>query len=174
MDSLKHTADSIAGWFIDFNNRYVETEEAELLTPMKLQKLLYYTQGAFLAIDDTALFDDDIEAWEHGPVVSSVYNKYKKYGRSGIEKNEADTIAIIDEHTYAMLYGIYEKYGKYSASQLRNMTHREEPYIIASGNDDCEIKVISKASIKDYFSNTEYKKWLDDTLFDDIPVEEVR
>jgi len=173
MESLKYTADDIAGWFIDFNNRYVENEEAELLSPMKLQKLLYYAQGAFLAIDDAALFEDDIEVWDHGPVIPSVYYKYKKYGAGGIEKSEVDVPAEINEHTYAMLYGIYEKYSKHSASQLRNMTHREEPYIQASENSNDEVKIISKASMKDYFSSTVYKKWLDDTLFDDIPVEEI-
>ena len=171
MDSLKYTADDIAGWFIDFNNKFVETEDAELISPMKLQKLLYYAQGAFLAIDDTALFEDEIEVWEHGPVVPSIYQKYKKYGNGGIRKNESKNTADFDEHTYAMLYGIYEKYNVYSASQLRNMTHREPPYIKASENVNS--RVISKASMKDYFSNTVYKKWLDDTLFDDIPVEEV-
>jgi len=173
MDSLNYTADNIAGWFIDFNSRYVETEEAEFLSPMKLQKLLYYAQGAFLAIDNTALFDDDIEIWEHGPVVPSVYQKYRKYGAGGIAKNESDTSAEINEHTYGMLFGIYEKYGKYSASQLRNMTHREDPYVLARENNNSNSKVISKDCIKDYFAGTVYKKWLDDTLFDDIPVEVV-
>jgi len=172
MKSLNYSADDIAGWFIDFNNRYVETEEAELLSPMKLQKLLYYAQGAFLAIDDTALFEDEIEVWEHGPVVPSVYHKYKKYGAGGIVKSEAATSANFNEHNNAMLFGIYEKYGKYSASQLRKMTHQEPPYIQAC--EDLESKIISKESMRKYFASNVYNKWLDDTLFDDIPCEEVR
>ena len=167
MKSLKYSADDIAGWFIDFNKRYVETEEAELLSPMKLQKLLYYAQGALLAIDDIILFEDEIEVWEHGSVVPSVYHNYKKYGAGGIEKKEAATEAVFDEHTNAMLFGIYEKYGKYSAAQLRKMTHREPPYIQAC--EDEKSKIISKESIQEYFAGDVYKKWLDDTLFDDIP-----
>lgn len=167
----KYTADDIAGWFIDFNNRYVLTEEAEYITPMKLQKLLYYAQGAFLAIDNKALFDEEIEVWDHGPVIPSIYQKYKKYSSGGIKKSESETPENMDDHTYAMLFGIYEKYGKFSASQLRNMTHYEDPYIQAS--EDGNSKIISKESMRKYFSSTVYKKWLDDTLFDDIPIEEV-
>ena len=170
MESLKYTALDIAGWFIDFNMKFVATEEAELISPMKLQKLLYYAQGAFLAIDGTALFDDEIEVWEHGPVVPSVYQAYKKYGAGGIAKNDTGTHASFDEHTSAMLYGVFEKYGKYSASQLRNMTHIEQPYIQASNDNSGNI--IRKESIKEYFASTVYQKWLNDTLFDDIPVEE--
>ena len=168
MESLNYAALDIADWFIDFNMKFVTTEEAELLSPMKLQKLLYYAQGAFLAIDGTALFDDEIEVWEHGPVVSAVYQAYKKYGAGGIEKSSTGTKASFDEHTSAMLYGIFEKYGKYSASQLRNMTHIEPPYIKAS-NDNSD-NIISKESIQEYFTKTVYKKWLDDTLFDNIPI----
>jgi uncharacterized phage-associated protein len=109
--------------------------------------------------------------WEHGPVVHSVYRKYKKYGAGGIAKNDDEANVDFDEHTSAMLYGIFEKYGKYSASQLRNMTHIEKPYIQASENENGN--VITKESMKEYFADTVYKKWLDDTLFDDIPVEEV-
>jgi hypothetical protein len=37
VESLKYTALDIAGWFIDFNMKFVATEEAELISPMKLQ-----------------------------------------------------------------------------------------------------------------------------------------
>jgi uncharacterized phage-associated protein len=171
MDAGKYTADDIAGWFIDFNKKFVDTEDAELISPMKLQKLLYYAQGAFIAIDGAPLFDDDIEVWDHGTVVPSVYRKYKKYGAGGIDENESGGKAVFDEHTRAMLQGVYEKYGMYSASRLRNMTHSEPPYIKAAEAGDNA--VISKESMKEYFAGTVYKKWLDDTLFDDIPVEEI-
>ena len=45
----------------------------ELMTNMKLQKMLYYQQGFHLAYFGTPLFDKDIEAWMFGPVVPSVY-----------------------------------------------------------------------------------------------------
>jgi len=54
-------------------------DHGDNLTNLKLQKLLYYSQAWYLALNDETLFSDDIEAWVHGPVVSSVYQEYKKY-----------------------------------------------------------------------------------------------
>ena len=66
----------IAKWFIF---RYAEIEEpGEPLTLMKLLKLLYYAEGCSLALNNKSLFEEDILAWEHGPVVSEVYDAYKK------------------------------------------------------------------------------------------------
>ena len=48
---------------------------------LTLQKLLYYSQATHLVkYDKKPLFHDDIEAWDIGPVVPSVYNKYKHHG----------------------------------------------------------------------------------------------
>ncbi len=43
--------------------------EGELMSNMKLQKMLYYQQGFHIAYFNTPLFDEDIEAWMYGPVV---------------------------------------------------------------------------------------------------------
>ena len=45
----------------------------ELMSNLKLQKMLYYEQGFHLAAFDTPLFDENIEAWMFGPVVPEVY-----------------------------------------------------------------------------------------------------
>ena len=65
--------------------RYAEnTEGGDLMSNMKLQKMLYYQQGFHLAMFGTPLFDDDLEAWMYGPVVPAVYEAYKSHGREGI------------------------------------------------------------------------------------------
>ena len=46
--------------------------------PLKLQKLLYFAQGFSYAFYDKELFNDDFEAWVHGPVIPSIYHEYKK------------------------------------------------------------------------------------------------
>ncbi|MCI8513016.1 MAG: DUF4065 domain-containing protein [Lachnospiraceae bacterium] len=55
---------------------------------LKLQKLLYYAQGCFLAVAGAPLFLEDILAWQHGPVVEPVYYQYKGYGSGGIFQKE--------------------------------------------------------------------------------------
>ncbi|MDR3205074.1 MAG: DUF4065 domain-containing protein [Deltaproteobacteria bacterium] len=51
----------------------------DVMTHLKLQKLVYYAQGFSMVFNNEPLFDRDIEAWEHGPVCADLYNKYKKY-----------------------------------------------------------------------------------------------
>lgn len=52
------------------------------ITALELQKLLYFVQAYFLIKKGKPCFRDDIEAWDFGPVVPSVYREYKRYGGS--------------------------------------------------------------------------------------------
>ena len=47
-------------------------------------KPAHYTRGFHLALYDKPLFDEDILAWEHGPVVRSLWHRYQKYGSKAI------------------------------------------------------------------------------------------
>ena len=67
----------IANWFLIYNS-YMETNQgADGISNLKLQKLLYYAQSAYLALKNTPLFSNNIIAWNHGPVVEEIYQKYK-------------------------------------------------------------------------------------------------
>ena len=78
-------------------------EGQELLSNMKLQKLLYYAQGLHLALGFGPLFDDEIQAWTYGPVVADVYHEYKEYGSGGISPTEDFDPDFIDDSTKEFL-----------------------------------------------------------------------
>lgn len=121
----------------------------DIITNMKLQKMLYYMQGFHLAFFDEPLFDDEIEAWMYGPVVPSVYEEYKDSGSAGLELNQEEVILSLNEEEEDIFNQVYEAYGQFSALKLMNMTHAEAPWRLARpgyGN------VIPKDSIKAYFS----------------------
>ena len=145
MTEAKYTASDIAKWFLYYNNLQMEEADADPITNLKLQKLLYYAQGCYLALKGTPLFDDDIEAWEHGPVVPSVYQEYKGDKGNGIPYR-GDYDVDIDPEDEAVLIEVYEIFGKYSAWGLRNMTHSETPWLSTERN-----QVIGKDVIKEYF-----------------------
>ena len=42
------------------------------ITPLALQKALYYVQGFYYAFEGQFLFEEDCEAWVHGPVYRNV------------------------------------------------------------------------------------------------------
>lgn len=140
-----YSALDIAKWFLNINRAQMNFEDSEYITNLKLQKLLYYAQGYYLARKNDPLFKEDFIAWEHGPVIRKVYDEYKKNGAKGIEYNEDFNISI-DKETEIILNEVYEKFGQFSAWKLRDMTHQEMPWRTTTRND-----IISKEKIKEYF-----------------------
>ena len=140
-----YSALDIAKWFLNINRAQMNFEDSEYITNLKLQKLLYYAQGYYLARKNDPLFKEDFIAWEHGPVIRKVYDEYKKNGAKGIEYNEDFNISI-DREAEIILNEVYEKFGQFSAWKLRDMTHQEMPWRTTTRND-----IISKEKIKEYF-----------------------
>jgi uncharacterized phage-associated protein len=98
-----------------------------------------------MAIVGTALFNEPIVAWKHGPVVESVYHKYKVFGSNGIEQDEY-ALTKFDTVTESILKQVYEVFGKYSAWKLREMTHSEPPWSTTEQSAE-----IDQSIIKNYF-----------------------
>ena len=135
----------VAKVFLHFSNENRTAMDCDDVTPMKLQKLLYYAQGNYLAEYGEELFKEKIYRWEYGPVVREVYDVYKSCGRNEII--EHDTVNSVDVEYLPFLSRIYNDYGKYTASQLSTMTHRETPWLETQQN-----KEIKKTLIKSFFS----------------------
>lgn len=141
-----HTASQVAKWFLAHNRMFAADEGAEYISNLKLQKLLYYAQGSFLAVTGHPLFNDDIVAWQHGPVVASVYHEYRSNGANGIQFDEDFNFDDFTKDENDLLKEVYNTFGQYSAWKLRNMTHEETPWKSTRQND-----VIPQNVIMDYF-----------------------
>lgn len=106
-----------------------DVERGDSITNLKLQKMLYYMQGFWLAVFDRPLFDEDIEAWMYGPVVPSVYEEYKSYEKRAIDIIEHGTvISLSSEEEEDLFNEVYDVYNQYSATALIDMTHGEMPW----------------------------------------------
>ena len=68
------TADRVAARLVNFSH-----EHGSPVSNLKLQKLLYYAQAWHLAFFGAPLFDEDFEAWVHGPVVPRVFRCYRSF-----------------------------------------------------------------------------------------------
>jgi len=136
----------------DVANYYLKSQDIEagdLMTNMKLQKLVYYAQGFYLAIKGEPLFLEPIEAWEHGPVCVPLYHEYKSYGSGPIPiPYDVDNLSVFDEETLEILEMVNVYYGQYSAWRLRNLTHQDTPWINAYHKHNA---VISHKDMQDYF-----------------------
>lgn len=120
--------------------------EMDDLTNLKLQKLLYYTQGYALAYLARPLFSDQITAWRHGPVVESVYHSYKQYGKTPLPALQNYSLSNFDQDEIFVINKVASTYGQYSPWRLRNMTHQENPWLITP--QDC---YIDHNEIRNYF-----------------------
>lgn len=121
---------SIANYFLE-----LAAEKGEKLTPMKLQKLVYYAAGWFAGHTGKPLVDEAPEAWQYGPVFPSIYHEFKRFGASPItskatqlEPNEFDFGAAVtpaDTNVRKFLDNIWESYSKYTGIALSEMTHAQ-------------------------------------------------
>lgn len=118
----------------------------ELVSNLKLQKLLYYVQGFHLAVFGEPLFEEEIEAWMYGPVVPSVYYHYQEYGNRGIEPEEKPLELAPQEE--ALFAEVLRVYGDYSAIGLMNLTHNETPWKSTPEGRGC---VIDKEKLRSFF-----------------------
>ena len=141
-----YSALQIAKWFLAENKIRMIEEDSEYITHLKLQKLLYYAQGCYLALKNKPLFREKILAWQHGPVVEEVYQQYKHYASEPIVFDEDYDVNEIDSETQAILREVFDVFGQYSAWKLREMTHNEEPWKTTRQSE-----VIDNDKICDYF-----------------------
>lgn len=139
----------------------MEQEEIETgMSKLKLQKLLYYCQGYHLAIHGKPMFEDKIEAWQHGPVVPEVYREFKGVQGNFISpdkegKLQQEDLKQIDQEKQHVIEEVFDLLGHYDAWKLRNKTHEEKPWIKAQEKAEKEQKtnvVIENKDMKEYFS----------------------
>jgi uncharacterized phage-associated protein len=108
--------------------RAYEDGRESLMTNMKVQKLLYYTQSLHLALFDEPLFDDEIQAWRYGPVCPPVYFSYREYESRQLPKPQKNELTHFPEKTQNLLEEILSFFGKHHAYYLSDMTHLEFPW----------------------------------------------
>ena len=126
------------------------------MTNKKMQKMLYYAYSWYLVgYNDSenvnkVLFIEQPEAWIHGPVFPTIYDKYKIFGWNIIPKftEEID----IDEELKTFLDEIISVFGKYDGDQLELMTHNEFPWKNARNNLDNTLPSNNKIQLKDIYN----------------------
>ena len=134
--------------------------KAEEVTPLALQKMLYYAQGLHMVLNGSALFDEDCEAWAHGPVFREVYEVFKNFKYNPIDDTRfamlQNRFHELSDAECRVIDLVAESFGMYSGKTLEQITHGEAPWKEARGNclpEDPSDEVISKESIQSYFED---------------------
>jgi uncharacterized phage-associated protein len=144
----------VASYFIDLANQTEAT-----VSNLKLQKLVYYAQAWYLAIHGTPLFEEDFQAWVHGPVIPVLYQKYKTFGWQSIKQEAIKQVTTgshldLSSDVLSFLSEIAQEYLACDARELEQMTHIEAPWNWARGDlqpDEPSNAVIEKEWMKEYY-----------------------
>lgn len=136
--------------------RLLQTTEG--LTPLALQKLLYFVQGIYMALYGVELFQEDCQAWAHGPVFQEVYEAFRDFRYHPIKDMRfsmfGNGIQELSDNEKSVIDLVTESIGIYDGKMLEKITHNEAPWKMARADsmpDQRSNAVIPKASIKEYF-----------------------
>jgi uncharacterized phage-associated protein len=137
--------------------KYILNQLGEM-TAMKLQKLVYYSQAWSLVWDEKPLFDEPIEAWANGPVVSKLYDVHK--GQFKVDKSTLKNIGNISKLSDSQketIDAVLDFYGDKSTQWLIELSNTEAPWVDArreAGLEDGDRgwSVITDASMHEYYS----------------------
>ncbi len=121
------------------------------VTPMKLQKLLYYIKAWGLVSSDLYV-PDAFKKWEYGPVNTKVYHSYKGFANSPIPPAE-NVQYDFSESEKQFIDFILDCYSPLNAISLSTMTHSEDPWIETPKN-----QTISESKMKAYYSGLSFAK----------------
>jgi uncharacterized phage-associated protein len=142
------TAKNVAELFLSWANK-----DGDLITNLKMQKLLYYAQAWYLVnFKGNPLFDDVVEAWDLGPVIPNTYHLYKRFGYNAISyKSNNNEEKVFTHPQLAYLKEFYRKYIGFSAHELVNMSHNDAPWK-ETFEEGALNKIIPNALIKKYYT----------------------
>ncbi len=145
------------------------------LSPMKLQKLVSFAHGWWLALTGRPLIHEQVEAWAFGPVIPSLHRAFRRFGNGpisetaslpttmeSVDRSETDRTVLPvgfrpeeSESLRLFLDRVWEIYGKYSAIRLANATHQPgtpwHQVYCEYGGDIPKGTDIPTASIREYF-----------------------
>ncbi len=136
----------IANYFI-----WLANETGSFISNLKLQKLVYYAQAWHLALREKPLFEEDFQAWIHGPVILVLYQKYKAFRWQPILK---DTEMQLPDNVVKFLDEVAQEYFACNAYELEQMTHVEDPWNRARGNLPPDVPsnaIIKKEWMREYY-----------------------
>ncbi|XCP84372.1 type II toxin-antitoxin system antitoxin SocA domain-containing protein [Roseburia hominis] len=133
-------------------------EKLEEVTPLMLQKLLYFIQGVYSAMYERPIFSEDCRAWIHGPVYAEVYDLFRDFkynpiddARFALLRGTAD--ALTDDEKRAIDL-VVNTFGMYGGKVLEKITHNEDPWKEARKGYGAGIpssEILPKERIRKYY-----------------------
>lgn len=143
-------------------------EKLEEVTPLMLQKLLYFIQGVYSALYGRPIFTEDCRAWIHGPVYPEVYDMFRDFkynpiddARFALLEGTADVLADEEKKVIDL---VVNTFGIYGGKVLERITHNEAPWKEARkgyGDSIPSSEILPKERIMQYYIAVNKKYGID-------------
>lgn len=165
-------ADSIEGLF-SVSDKMLQViayifEKLEEVSPLVLQKLLYFIQGVYSALYGKALFQEECRAWVHSPVYPEVYELFSDFKYNPIDDarfamldGAADALTKEEKDVVDL---VVNTFGMYGGKMLEKITHNEDPWKEARkgyGDNVPSSELLSKERIMKYYVEINKKYGID-------------
>lgn len=168
---MTYSSKAVANYFLELGDR-----DNIKISPMKIQKLVYYAHGWNLGFTGEPLINEQVECWRYGPVIDTLFHAFKQYGSDPITRPATSIRRVVitlegkhkaklrkfvpridkEDMCINLMDAVWESYGELSAVKLSNMTHETgEPWQrVYSENQGSLMKGtdIPLNYIRDYFS----------------------
>ncbi|MER0071504.1 type II toxin-antitoxin system antitoxin SocA domain-containing protein [Corynebacterium sp. KPL2850] len=106
--------------------------EKAYMSPMKLQKILYFVASEYQKATKRPLLEEPFSTWAYGPVVYSVYDEFRSFSKGNIKRYARDArgdVFVIDEEQdielKIALDRIWDKTKYLGAVKLSEITHSQ-------------------------------------------------
>lgn len=133
-------------------------KKLEEVTPLMLQKLLYFIQGIYSALNGKPIFEENCRAWIHGPVYHEVYDLFRDFKYNPIDDARFALLEgmedALTESEKKVVDLVVNTFGLYSGKVLERITHNEEPWRHARkgyGDSIPSSELLTKDSIMKYY-----------------------
>lgn len=143
-------------------------EELEEITPLMLQKLLYFIQGIYSALYGRPMFEEDCRAWIHGPVYPEVYELFRDFKYNPVDDARfallKETADVLTEEEKQVIVLVVNTFGMYGGKALERITYHEEPWRKARkgyGDGIPSSELLSKERIMKYYMAVNAKYGID-------------
>ena len=100
-------------------------EANEALTLMQVLKLVYIAHGWMLALHRRPLLRDEIQAWQHGPVIPELYDLVRKFRGGPVDELEPAQGEKLDSCETELVRRVFARYRRFNGLELSSMTHAE-------------------------------------------------
>lgn len=107
-------------------------DEKISVSPMKLQKLIYFIYRDYLIKTNRPLFAESFQAWKYGPVLESVYDEFKSFKSNRITrfaKTANGDVYVINEisepELCSVINEVWNRYKNYDGITLSRITHQK-------------------------------------------------